>query len=227
MHRVRPATDDWPFLYLNPQGRPVAYVVVLGLILAASWVLIRASFRRRDSGFDWHMFFLGAAFMLVEVKSLAELSLLFGSTWLVNSAVFAGILLMILAANGVVSHSSGTGPAWSYGWLAMSLLLPYAVGVGWLNAWSFLGRAVVGALVTSLPILFAGMVFANSFRRTRDASGALAANMFGALVGGVLEYVSLASGIGSLTVLALALYGLSWLTLAFRGWRLSYAPDGA
>jgi hypothetical protein len=224
---VHPATDDWPFLYLNPQGRPVAYVVVLGLIVAASLVLIRSSFRRRDSAFDWHMFFLGAAFMLVEMKSLAELSLLFGSTWLVNSAVIAGVLLMILAANGVVSYSPGTGPAWRYGWLAASLLLSYALGVGWLNAWSFLGRAVVGALLASLPILFAGMVFATSFRRGRDASGALAANMFGALVGGVLEYVSLAFGIGSLTVLALGLYGLSWLTLAFRGWRLSYAPGGA
>jgi hypothetical protein len=227
MQPVRVATDDWPFLYVNPRGRLLAYGVVLGLILAASWVLIGASFRRREAGLDWHMFFLGAAFMLVEVKSLAELSLLFGSTWAVNSAVFAGILLMILAANGAVAHSPGIGPAWSYGWLALSLLVTYVAGVGWLNTLPFLWRAVVGALVGSLPIFFAGTIFANSFRRARDASGALAANMFGALVGGVLEYASLVFGIGSLSLLALGLYGLSWLTLAFRGWRLRIAPGEA
>jgi len=223
MDRVQSATDDWPFLYLNPRGRPVAYVLVLGLILAASWLLIRRSFRARDAGFDWHMFFLGAAFMLVEVKSIAELSLLFGSTWLVNSAVFSGILLMILAANAVVARRAAVKPAGSYGWLGASLLVPYLTGLSWLNAWPFAWRAAVGALATSVPIFFAGMVFATSFKRTREASGALAANMFGALIGGMLEYSSMALGIRSLTLLALLLYALSWFALAFRGWRLAWA----
>lgn len=219
---VRPATDDWPFLYLNPGGRPVAYVLVLGPILGASWFLMRGSFLGRDTGFDWHMFFLGAAFMLVEVKSIAELSLLFGSTWLVNSAVFSGILLMILAANAVVARQVEIKPAGSYGWLGASLLIPYLAGLTWLNAWPFVWRAAIGSLATSLPIFFAGMVFATSFKRTRGASGALAANMFGALIGGMLEYSSMALGIRSLTLLALLLYGLSWLTLAFRGWRFAW-----
>ena len=34
------------------------------------------------------MFFLGAAFMLLETKAVVQMALLFGSTWLVNSAVF-------------------------------------------------------------------------------------------------------------------------------------------
>jgi hypothetical protein len=174
------------------------------------------------------MFLLGAAFVLVGVKSLAALSLLFGSTWLVDSAVTAGILLTILAANGTVVHYPGTGPAASYGCLAASLFASYAVGMGWLNAWPFPGQAIVGGLSSWLPIFFAGLVFANSFRRTRDASGALAANMFGALAGGVvLEYAWPALGLGSLTLLALGLYGLAWLALAFRGWRLSLAGGGA
>ncbi|OGB92037.1 MAG: hypothetical protein A3G35_20085 [candidate division NC10 bacterium RIFCSPLOWO2_12_FULL_66_18] len=37
-----------------------------------------------------------------------------------------------------------------------------------------------------------------------------------------LEYTSMAMGIRSLTVLALVLYGLSWLALLFRGWRLAW-----
>ncbi len=219
--RVRPATDDWPFLYLNPHGRPIAYLLVLGLILGASWLLIRGSFAVREAGFDWHMFFLGAAFMLVEVKSIAELSLTFGSTWLVNSAVFSGILLMILLAN-VVAGRRAVKLAGCYGWLGASLLVPYLTGLAWLNAWPFSWRAAVGSLATSLPIVFAGMVFATSFKRTRDASGALAANMFGALIGGMLEYSSMVMGIRGLTVLALLLYGLSWFALAFRGWRLAW-----
>ena len=227
MNRVRSATDDWPFLSASSQEHPVARLVVLGLFLAAAGLLIRVTFRRRESGYDWHMFFLGAAFALVGVESLARLSLLFGSTWVVDSAAFAAILLTILVANGIVAHYPGTGPAARYGCLAASLLVSYAVGAGWLGGWPWLWRTVVGALATWLPLFFAGLVFANSFRRTRDASGALAANMFGALAGAVLDYVSLAFGIGSLALLALALYGLSWLTLAFRGWRLSIAAGEA
>jgi len=160
---------------------------------------------------------LMAAFMLVEVKSIAELSLLFGSTWLVNSAAFSGILLMILAANAVVARRAEVNRGATYTWLGASLIVPYLVGLGWLNAGPFAWRAAIGALATSLPIFFAGMIFATSFRRVRDASGVLAANMFGALVGGILEYSSMAWGIRSLTLLALGLYGLSWLAQAFRG----------
>lgn len=102
------------------------------------------------------------------------------------------------------------------------MLVPYLAGLSWLNAWPFAWRATIGALATSLPIFFAGMVFATSFRRAKEASGALAANMFGALIGGILEYTSMAMGIRSLTMLALVLYGLSWLALLFRGWRLAW-----
>ena len=213
-------------LAIVPNLTLMARLVVLGLFLATSGVLVRVTFRRRESGCDWHVFFLGAAFWLVGVKSLAGLSLLFGSTWMVESAAVTGILLTILAANGVVAHFPGTGPAWSYGCLAASLLVSYAVGAGF-SGWPWLWRTVVGALAAWLPLFFAGLVFANSFRRTRDASGALAANMFGVLAGAVLEYVSLAFGFGSLALLALVLYGLSWLTLAFRGWRLSLAAGEA
>ena len=38
------------------------------------------------------MFFLGAAFMLLETKAVVQMALLFGSTWVVNSAVFLTVL---------------------------------------------------------------------------------------------------------------------------------------
>ena len=45
------------------------------------------------------MFFLGAAFMLLETKAVVQMALLFGSTWLVNSAGFFTVLVLILFAN--------------------------------------------------------------------------------------------------------------------------------
>ena len=45
------------------------------------------------------MFLLGAGFMLLETKGVVHMALLFGSTWVVNSIVFASILLMILLSN--------------------------------------------------------------------------------------------------------------------------------
>ena len=48
---------------------------------------------------NWHMFFMGAGFMLLETKGVVHLALLFGSTWLVNSIVFFAILVMILCSN--------------------------------------------------------------------------------------------------------------------------------
>ena len=55
------------------------------------------------------MFFLGAAFMLLETKAVVQLALLFGSTWLVNSLVFFTALILILLANLYVLKAAPTG----------------------------------------------------------------------------------------------------------------------
>ena len=68
----------------------VAIFAIVGILIFAPRKVIRR--------FDWHMFFLGVAFMLLEVKSLTTFSLLFGSTWLVNSLVFFAILSGVLLA---------------------------------------------------------------------------------------------------------------------------------
>src|SRR6266702_852409 len=94
-----PATDDWPFLYLVDRSFPLLYIAGLGMVvlfaLAGTLTLAPRRVLRR---FNWHMFFLGVAFMLLEVKSLTTFSLLFGSTWLVNSLVFFAILSSVLLA---------------------------------------------------------------------------------------------------------------------------------
>jgi hypothetical protein len=214
---VSPATDDWPFLYLRPGSRPKAYAVVLAAILAGAWWLVRGTIRRDPGGFDWHLFLMGAAFMLVEVKSVAELSLLFGSTWLVNSVVFSGILIMILAANAIVARVAPARVGIWYACLAASLLAGFAFPRAILSSMPLAAGATAGTLLTSLPIFFAGIIFAIAFRTIGRGSAGLAANLFGAVVGGTLEYASLFIGIRSLNLVALVLYGLSFAVLASRG----------
>ena len=80
------ATDDWPFLYLQDKLIPdlsIRSMVVLGILGVAMIYLFLPKGRGRMR-IDGRMFFLGAAFMLLETKAVVQLALLFGSTWLVN-----------------------------------------------------------------------------------------------------------------------------------------------
>src|SRR5205085_9137021 len=92
-------SDDWPFLYLHGRLIPdltIRSVVILGLLgLGMVWFFMP----RGRIALDSRMFFLGAAFMLLETRAVAQMALLFGSTWLVNSSVFFTILVLILLAN--------------------------------------------------------------------------------------------------------------------------------
>ena len=94
-----PATDDHPFIYLAANTIPSFYLLTLGLILLASVLLVRTSsgpYRKMTRFAD--LFFMGAAFMLLETKNVVQFALLFGTTWLVNALVFAGVLAAVLAA---------------------------------------------------------------------------------------------------------------------------------
>ena len=79
---------------------PTFYLWWLGSILLASVVIVRlasgAPLGQMRPYVD--LFFMGAAFLLLETKSVVQFALLFGTTWFVNSLVFAGILLAVLAA---------------------------------------------------------------------------------------------------------------------------------
>jgi len=98
------ATDDWPYLYLERRGIPLPYWVVLLVVLAIAWVSTRKAFSTTRR-LDWHFFFLGGAFLLIEFKSITQLALLFGSTWIVNAVAVSAVLLMVLLANLMVSRA--------------------------------------------------------------------------------------------------------------------------
>ncbi|MBI4817614.1 MAG: hypothetical protein HY791_15235 [Deltaproteobacteria bacterium] len=211
-------SDDWPFLYLRPDSTPAAYILVGFLIALTALVAVRKAFgpALAASRFDLHMFLLGAGFMLLETRMVTELSLLFGSTWVVNSSVIGGVLLMILLANTTVERFRrlATGPL--YGLLLVSLVGIWALSAGVLNRFDLVPRAIIAGLLYALPIFFAGLIFSTWLGRSKNTSAALGANLCGAVLGGLLEYLGMGVGMKALTLLALCLYLGSLLVIQRR-----------
>ncbi|MBI4492893.1 MAG: spermidine synthase [Chloroflexi bacterium] len=201
------ATDDWPFLYLPQPTLPWVYVGSLALIAGLALVLLRvAAPLQALARFDWHFFFLGAAFMLLETRSLVGFALLFGSTWMVNSLVFFAILtsvLLAIAFNARVRvRRIGLFYVGLFGALALNYLLPPEA----LLFESPMLRYGLASLLAFSPIFLANVVFSHSFRDTHAADLAFASNLLGVMVGGMLEYLSLALGYRHLLLLAIAFY---------------------
>lgn len=204
------STDDWPYLYLRTHQIPPAYWQVLILIGAVCLVLIARSFRAAFRP-DWHFWLLGAAFLLVEFKSVTEFALLFGTTWLVNALAISGVLLMVLAANLIVLRSPRINLTWVYTLLFISLAFTFFFPLDTLAALSPFIRAIVSMVLLSLPLFFSGMIFSESMRRRGEAAGPLSSNLSGSVAGGIMEYTSLWWGIKSLYVLAAVVYFGAWL----------------
>ena len=81
---------------------------------------------------------------------------------------------------------------------------------------NFLLRGLVSGLAISLPVFFAGIIFAISLSKMKTVELAFGSNLLGSVVGGMLEYSSLIYGIRSLYVLAAFVYVLSLVTLRRR-----------
>jgi hypothetical protein len=158
------------------------------------------------------LFFMGAAFLLLETKNIVQFALLFGTTWFVNALVTAGVLVSVLAAVEVSRHVVIRRPALLYAGLLATLVVAWAVPPGSLLSLSPLPRFVVAVIIAFAPIFLANMVFAQRFRNTGDSGTAFGANLLGAMVGGILEYTSLVIGYRWLLVLVALLYGLAFLT---------------
>jgi len=219
-------TDDWPFLYLRNKSIPFAYWFTLLFLVVVTAVWIKKIFlwtgllrgRHHDRARLAYMFLLGAGFMLVEVKSISDLSLLFGSTWLVNSVAISSVLLMVLMSTGAVFLFRPEAKSWLYVSLAACLMVSYFFKTDSLAGLSFYLKSAMGGLVFGLPIFFAGILFASAFSKVENPSAAFAANLLGALVGGVLENLCMVFGIRFLNLLALAIYLLSICALYKSGW---------
>ena len=209
---VAPATDDRPFVYLRTPSIPSRYLVTLGLILLASAVAVRLAGGRFGPMRGYlDLFFMGAGFLLLETKSVVQFALLFGTTWFVNALVFAGILLTILAAIEVERRTRIRRPGLLFSLLFGGLLIAGLVPASWLLELATAPRFLAATALAFFPVFIANLVFAERFRDTADPTTAFGANLLGAMVGGVLEYLSLITGYRGLLVLAAILYALAWI----------------
>jgi SAM-dependent methyltransferase len=220
---VATTSDDWPFLYIRPNVFPLGYVAALAGILAMAMVGARLAFGRETfgAGFDPVMFLIGAAFLLIETRGVTTLSLLFGSTWVVNAAIFAGILVMVLLANLLVERASPARFEPFFLLLFGSVALLWALDRSILNQLPLLARGVIGGLVNGLPIGFAGVIVSMLLARSSSPTASLGSNLLGSVVGGCLEYLSMALGLRMLALLALALYLGAFLALRRRAVQLA------
>ncbi len=202
-----PAQDDRPFLYLHGRDIPSIYLIALGLILLVSVVSVRAvagPFRKMRPYAD--LFLLGVSFLLLETKNVTGFALLFGTTWIVNAIVFAGVLVAVLAAVEVTRRFRMPSLPIMYAILLGGLVLAALVPNSWLLGLPLPLRAVCAVVVAFLPIFAANVVFAKRFADTADATVAFGANLLGAILGGCLEYLSLVIGYEGLLVVAGLLY---------------------
>jgi SAM-dependent methyltransferase len=207
-------SDDWPFLYLPERAVPTAYLGVVGAMALASVLVLRFAGLPfgRFTRYHGHLFFLGAAFLLMEVHAINRLALLFGTTWLVSAVTIALVLVLIVCANLTAMAFPRLPYALAYTGLAASLTASWlgdpaaAVGAGPAAALGF-------GLVLLSPVYFAGLVFARSFGRAALAAPAIGANILGAVLGGWIEYSTMALGVRALVLLAGAFYLLSLLLL--------------
>src|SRR5882762_6812798 len=210
-------TDDWPYLYHQGRWIPGIFflVSVLVVLLAAGFYFQIPEARSRVPSLFF--FSMGAGFLLLETQVVSRLALYFGTTWQVNGIVIAAILAALLLANYVIEKQR---TPWPRSWTLVGILL--GIAFAYLVPFSRIpGPAAwvgtIAAMVFAIPVFFAGLLFASEFRATDSPAAALAANMLGAVVGGLLENLSLITGMKALLLVAALLYVLAGVGL--RGLR--------
>ena len=208
---VEVPTDDWPFLYLRRRSIPTHNKVflALALLLSAGALLLLPKGERR---IRLPYFFLGAAFFLLETSNVIRMSLLYGSTWWVNTVVFAGILALVLLSN-LTAHFWQVPLGVCLAALSAGIVLAAATPSERLLGLPASPRAVVAVALFLGPVYFGGLVFARLISRETRLFEAYGSNVLGAVLGGAAEYLSLLFGFRFLLALALAFYVAVFLLL--------------
>ncbi len=215
---IAPATDDRPFLYYQGGSIPSLYLWTLGGILLISLIAVRllgGPFRSMRPYAD--LFFMGAAFLLLETKNIATFALLFGTTWLVNALVFAGVLIIVLAAVETTRRFRTPPLPIVFAGIAVSLAVSYFIEPSWLLTLPFLPRLIVAILLAFIPIYLANVAFSKRFGASDDSRSAFGLNLLGAMLGGCLEYMALLTGYRNLLLLVAGLYLIAFLLAPRKG----------
>jgi hypothetical protein len=209
---IGPATDDRPFLYYQGGPIPSMYLWALGGILLISLLFVRAlggPFRAMRPYAD--LFFMGAAFLLLETKNIATFALLFGTTWVVNALVFGGVLIIVLAAVETTRRFRTPPLPLVFVGIALSLLVCYLVQPDWLLSLPLVPRLIAAVLLAFVPIYLANVAFSKRFGASDDSQSAFGLNLLVAMLGGCLEYLALLTGYRNLLLVVGALYLVAFL----------------
>ena len=213
-----PVHDDRPFLYLKEPEVPATFLLTIALIISVSLVAVRVAggpFRRLTPYAD--LACLGAAFLLLETRAVTWSALLFGTTWVVNAIVFAGILAIVLLAVEVTRRlRRRPSPAVAFGLLGLTLLVAWLVPISWLLSLPLELRVIAAVAIAFGPVFASNIIFAERFASTKDPTGAFAANLLGAMIGGCLEYLALVVGYPALLLMAGLLYLAAFLFGEYR-----------
>lgn len=207
-----PATDDYPFPYLRTRTLPSLYVGALLMVVVVSIAAIRfvgGPLRTMAPYLD--LFFMGAAFLLLETKHVVQFALLFGTTWFVNALVFAGVLTSVLLAIAVSRRVTIRRPDLLYLALMAALVIAWFFPTSALLDLGTVPRFAAATVLAFAPIFTANLVFTQRFKDTENSTAAFGANLLGAIAGGVLEYLALLTGYRALIIVVAAIYGLAYL----------------
>jgi len=203
---VEITTDDWPYLYHQGRWIPRTYYSISMLVILVALVLYFRIPETRSHKPSLFFFAMGAGFLLLETQAVSRLSLFFGTTWQVSGIVIGALLTSLLLANAVIDRWwSNLSEQRIIAGLLGGLLVAYSVPFHRIP-WTPTRVGMLAAVVFSVPVFFAGMLFAVRFRSCASKSAALGANMLGAVMGGLLENISLVVGMRALLLVAFCFY---------------------
>jgi hypothetical protein len=96
-----------------------------------------------------------------------------------------------------------------YVMLAATLVLNAAVPMATFLSLPGVARVIVSCAVVFVPVFFAGVIFATSFRDSIRPDVDFGSNIGGVILGGLSENLSLMFGFNNLILLAIAYYAIS------------------
>jgi tRNA1(Val) A37 N6-methylase TrmN6 len=201
-------TDNWPFSYLFKPSIPSSYLTIISFIISLSGTAVflflkkykaeaenkNLSWQKFLTIIPWHMFFLGAGFMLLETKNIINFQLLFGSTWIVNSLVFIAILGLALTSAILTKMKLIFNKKILYFLMIFAIAISIFFPLKSIIELPFYLKYLSAILISLLPIFFANLIFSNHFSHQNNAEISFGLNMVGALFGGLLEYLSMIYG---------------------------------
>jgi spermidine synthase len=219
------ATDDWPYVYHHGRTIPRTYLTVSLILLIIAFLGTRKSLQPGKAS-TWYFFFLGAGFLLLETQMISRLALYYGSTWRVNCVVLSAILTVLLVANMIVQRLPNIHIGACYALLIISLLAIYVA------PWDsiIIGTRSLGTLLAAaycVPLLFAGIIFTDTFRKSVNKSSAFGSNIIGAVAGGLAQNISFVIGLKALLLVAAVFYAFAAAFTLFGGEKAAPKTEAA